>query len=340
MNSVQKFSATSPTRVDLAGGTLDLWPLSALISDAKTVNAAIDCFTYCEFSKNQSASKFEIKVTSPDFEKTFVFQNYEEIEKDQDSLLSLIKQSFNLVEDKSLLEGLWVLDSQSPAGSGLGGSSSLLVSILKVIFQVLEMEPSENEYIEMAKNIESKVLNAPAGIQDYFSPLKPGINVVNFVSSGYKRHILEEDVLQFWQDRLSIVDSQIKHHSGMNNWEVLKSAVDGHEVVLEALQKLAVIASDVEDAIMNFDVDLLASCFDRELKERRVISKDFISKKLSALLQSILAFPQVKAAKVCGAGGGGCALLLHEPSEKENLGLELTEAGYSVLPFKLHGGEQ
>ena len=34
--------ATAPTRIDLAGGTVDLWPLYLFHPDAVTVNAAID----------------------------------------------------------------------------------------------------------------------------------------------------------------------------------------------------------------------------------------------------------------------------------------------------------
>ena len=37
--------ARSPSRIDLAGGTLDLWPLYLLIDEAATVNLAIDLYT-------------------------------------------------------------------------------------------------------------------------------------------------------------------------------------------------------------------------------------------------------------------------------------------------------
>ncbi|MFN9067897.1 MAG: galactokinase, partial [Bdellovibrionales bacterium] len=43
---MKKIEIKSPTRVDLAGGTLDLWPLYQFIGGAKTVNVAIDIYTY------------------------------------------------------------------------------------------------------------------------------------------------------------------------------------------------------------------------------------------------------------------------------------------------------
>src|SRR3954452_9368221 len=43
-----KITAQSPCRVDLAGGTLDIWPLYLFHPHAVTVNIAVDRYTSCE----------------------------------------------------------------------------------------------------------------------------------------------------------------------------------------------------------------------------------------------------------------------------------------------------
>ena len=50
-----KITAQSPCRVDLAGGTLDIWPLYLFHDNAVTVNFAVDRYTSCELiTRNDS----------------------------------------------------------------------------------------------------------------------------------------------------------------------------------------------------------------------------------------------------------------------------------------------
>ena len=50
-----KIHAQSPCRVDLAGGTLDIWPLYLFHDHAVTLNFAVDRYTSCEIvTRNDS----------------------------------------------------------------------------------------------------------------------------------------------------------------------------------------------------------------------------------------------------------------------------------------------
>jgi len=42
-----RISSSAPTRIDLAGGTLDIWPLYLFHDDAQTLNAAITLRAEC-----------------------------------------------------------------------------------------------------------------------------------------------------------------------------------------------------------------------------------------------------------------------------------------------------
>src|SRR5207244_3866140 len=46
--SPRTVEATAPTRIDLAGGTLDIWPLYLFHHGAQTINAAISLRAWCE----------------------------------------------------------------------------------------------------------------------------------------------------------------------------------------------------------------------------------------------------------------------------------------------------
>ncbi len=325
--------AKSCTRVDFAGGTLDLWPLYRLIPECKTVNASINCFTSVSFEKTKN---LEISVISPDFAEEFSFANFDDFLKANDGKLSILQHATSIVKDKNLLIGKWVIKSESPAGSGLGGSSSLLISMLKVILKVegKEGEVDETKLIQIARDIESTVLKTPAGIQDYFSPVKKGLNVISYEPMGFKRDSLDS-VGAFWKERVLIVDSKIKHHSGFNNWQILKSFIENDEKVVLAMNDIARISVATAKALEDKDPVELAKCFQSELEARKAVSVEYISKDLASFITKLNEIKEVKSLKVCGAGGGGCLIILFEPESKDLLLANLNERGVKVLPFEL-----
>ena len=73
---MKKIKAKSPTRVDLAGGTLDLWPLYLFHKDAVTINLAIDIFTFAELTPRKD-KKIILKSQDTNSEKTY--QNINEL---------------------------------------------------------------------------------------------------------------------------------------------------------------------------------------------------------------------------------------------------------------------
>lgn len=325
------FTAQSATRVDLAGGTLDLWPLSVLVKEAATLNSSIDCYTKASFSINK---KMTVQVKSPDFSEEFEFDSVKSFLAKADNKLSLLQAAFSSLDHPEKALGEWKLVSESPAGSGLGGSSSLLISILKVMEMIEEKASSEERLVEKARNIETKVLKTPAGIQDYFSPVKKGLNFISYESTGFKRELMSE-AFDFLNPQITIVDSQIKHHSGMNNWDILKKFIDGDEKVMGALTEIAQITHDLKSALNSKNIDQVVTCFDRELEARKNVSESYINSDLKSFLNKLKKHSSVKALKVCGAGGGGCVLLLHKPEDKESLRSDLEKDGVSVLPFSL-----
>jgi D-glycero-alpha-D-manno-heptose-7-phosphate kinase len=310
---------------------LDLWPLAALIPGASTVNASIDCYTKASFHKSELMT---VKVKSPDFESSFSFSGLEDFLQTEDSKTSLLKEAFSVLKNPELGVGEWILESESPAGSGLGGSSSLLISILKVLFELEEVSWTEKTIIESAKNIETRVLKTPAGIQDYFSPVQEGINQITYLEKGFKRAEIS-DHFEYWSQSLSLVDSKIKHHSGMNNWEILKDFIDGDARVSEALKNIAEVSKETVIALKNKDIKSLKGCFDKELSARKNVSTSYINEELQTFLNKLSELPGVQALKVCGAGGGGCVLILHSPENREHVHEELKNKGFSLLPFKL-----
>ena len=53
----------TPTRIDLAGGTIDIWPLYLLHPGASTVNVAIDLYARCRIETGGSGYTIESRDT-------------------------------------------------------------------------------------------------------------------------------------------------------------------------------------------------------------------------------------------------------------------------------------
>src|SRR5689334_25219514 len=82
-----KITAQSPCRVDLAGGTLDIWPLYLYHANAVTVNFAVDRYTSCELSTRADS---RIALRSRDLGREEVFPDLEALQSARKQRLPLL----------------------------------------------------------------------------------------------------------------------------------------------------------------------------------------------------------------------------------------------------------
>ncbi|MCS6838526.1 MAG: hypothetical protein NZ480_06725, partial [Bdellovibrionaceae bacterium] len=156
----------SPTRIDLVGGTLDLWPIYTFLKGAWTWNVAIDIFSSCTL-KPRTDSQVHIQWESAP---CVVFKNVHDLLNTSDQRLLLLKEVVGFFSPSSGFE--LSVQSESPVGAGLGGSSSLLVTLLKTFYQWLKPKGMEqwgvHEWVRIAHNLEARILGTPTGTQDYY----------------------------------------------------------------------------------------------------------------------------------------------------------------------------
>ena len=116
-----KIHAQSPCRVDLAGGTLDIWPLYLFHENAVTVNFAVDRYTSCDIITRDDR---KIIIRSADQNAEEVFDNFEALRSAKKSKLPLLAYIVRFFRPEM---GLSFHQSEAPAGAGISGSSSLLI---------------------------------------------------------------------------------------------------------------------------------------------------------------------------------------------------------------------
>ena len=318
----------SPTRVDLAGGTLDLWPLYNFVNEAQTVNVAIDIWTTARIETRSDKS---IELQSDDLNLNVKYKDLAEALNDRDPRMELLRAQLRYWKPVSGFS--LKTSSQSPVGGGLGGSSSLTISLLKA-FEQLTREQFRDSHarVNVAHNLEASVLNTPTGTQDYYPADSGGLCILSYDMNGIQHQTLSVEGTPFAEQFLLVYTGKA-HHSGLNNFEVMTRAVQKDTQTLKALFDLKEISSEMARACQDRDWKQLPSLFQREYKARIQLAPAFSSPEIEKLAEVSLKAGAL-AVKICGAGGGGCVLVWCSPGTREGVGQACQKAGFQVLSAK------
>lgn len=316
----------SPTRVDLAGGTLDCWPLYLFLNDPVTINVAIDIFTYADLKELEGT---EVVLDSVDLNAKKSYANLAAALKDEDPAFELVRAHLRFWKPSRGFK--LSTRSESPVGGGLGGSSSLCISLLKA-FSAWTKKPLEPyEMVRIASHLEAQVLLKPTGTQDYFPPIFGGLNYITYGVRGPQVEAKPIDRSLF-DDRFLLVYTGRSHHSGINNWQVIKSWLDEDQRTRKVLAKLAAVSADMKEALNANRLADLPALFHREYEARTEISAGFSSPEIRRLNE--LAASVGANAKICGAGGGGCVLIWCQDRQAKQARDLCAKEGFTVLPTR------
>jgi len=332
----QKFEVLSPSRVDLAGGTLDLWPLYCLTGAAKTINLAISLHAVAAFEVG-SASEFSLELTSQSGE---TFRWHADATAAQIAKLPLsVKFPAWVITEYLRQKPLppcsvrIALRSQVPLKSGLGGSSALCVAItrgLGRIFGDFVDQGWQWEMLSWVKDVEASYLKTPTGTQDYLASLFGGlkcyvsrVGAIDCVPYG-------SGVFEALAERIVVLFSGEQHESGLSNWEIYKGAIEGNRDVHRGLENIRQIAETLDAELRgHISWKHIGKCLSEEWAARRdAFHVD--TPRLEEMLQ-FLHKKKVFGAKVCGAAQGGSILALVEPAQKAELVKACEEVGIQVL---------
>ena len=308
----------SPCRVDISGGTLDIWPLYSILDvDCYTINFAIDIFTSVTLTSN--SNKFSIEIQN----KTLEFESIESFLMLDDIRVKIFQKVIEYFKPKDFFR--LKINSDSPIGGGLGASSSLLVSMIECMEELTEKYFDIYNKIEFSKNIESHILQKPTGTQDYFAPiLKNGFFIISYTKEGITFERIK--IPKIIKDML-LVYTGVSHNSGLNNWSLIKKVMDGCEDTKKNLEELAEVSKDLNLVLKKQSssdfFDLLKKEFDLRIK----LSEDFSSKEILEI-KNIVDDYRDSAVKICGAGGGGCVCIFspHIEEIKKRLNFKILNA--------------
>jgi len=317
--------SSAPTRIDLAGGTLDIWPLHLFFDNPPTLNAAIDLYATVELTPRKDK---RIVLRSLDLKLEDSFASLNALSENHP--LQLLTRTVKFYAPKSGLE--ISTNCQAPQGSGIGGSSALNIALHGALNKFVGAKYNKQEMIEIARNIETQVIRVPAGCQDYFPAMYGGVRSVNPGFNGIDTETLPVKPRELTRHVILCYTGKPRN-SGINNWEVTKKALDGDKKVIRHLSTIRDCAVAMNQLLKRGNISGMASIFNKEWKARKQLAPTISTPQMEKLIQSALKKGAL-AAKVCGAGGGGCVAFIVPPKKKQSITDELNSRGGKVLPFQ------
>ena len=337
-------------RADLAGGTLDIWPLYLALENCKTVQFSIPFYIQIQLTVSQNSPSVCIHLQ----DEIFSSKNIDEFLSLQDQKLRLIQSILKYTRPSKGIE-LKVF-SDSPLGAGLGASSCFCVCLLRCLEQVFQLEYPDILYL--CRDLEAQALKASTGVQDYIIPLQTVSQIQfpkNFVTEnsmkgwpesivGMKLNPLDSlplpfnskkkvifsdsfiNIIHFLAGGLKIetldlpkelitqhllfVDSSISHQSEAQNSMMIQEAMKNPHQFKECRDIALKMTSSCRDKKFDQWPDL----FEQEYQFRKSLN-GYIHEDIEPIKSYLIQEGKAQAIKVMGAGGGG--LLLVWTSDKK-----------------------
>ena len=321
--------ASAPTRIDLAGGTLDIWPLYLFHEGAQTLNAAISLRASCDV---RSRADRRLVIISEDSAQRVEVDHWTELRDNHDlRLLGRLLHYFQA-------EGLELTTrSESPLGAGIAGSSALNIAVCGALNAWSGGHRTADEIFQIAMNVEAQAIDVPTGAQDYRPAYFGGVSAVELGVNGVRRVAINirPDELQ---QRIALAYTNASRNSGINNWEVTKRHIDGDREVQQRFARIRDIAESMRTALEHGDWPAVGQHVADEWNNRKGLAPGVTTPAIDAMLAAARR-AGAWSGKVCGAGGGGCLFCISPPEAVPAVARALAAEGAQVLDFHVeHDG--
>jgi D-glycero-alpha-D-manno-heptose-7-phosphate kinase len=318
----------APTRVDLAGGTIDIWPLYLFHPGAATVNFAISLRAHCRIETRDDG---RIVLESRDRKVAFDTELAAIEDLAREERLELISKLVHFFKPTTGFH--LIANSEAPAGAGLGGSSALAIACIGALNRLVGNRYDERKFIVIAANIETTVIRVPAGFQDYYPAHYGAASCIHFRPDRIEREALSIDETEL-EKRLVICYTGEPRLSGTNNWDITKRHIDGDAELFGLFEGIRDTAIRMRGALLANDWNEVSSTMRAAYPNRQRLAPGVTTAQMQRLIESALA-NGAEAAKVCGAGGGGCIAFLCAEGRKADVERTLNgQEGAEVLDWK------
>lgn len=331
--------ARAPLRLGLAGGGTDVSPYCDRYGGL-VLNATIDKYAY---STIVPAADAKVRFVATDRQEEWQGQADSRLEPD--GLLDLHKGVYNrIVRDFNEGEPLpltLTTYTDAPPGSGLGSSSTLVVSMVKAFVEWLNLPLGEYDIARLAYDIERVDVGLSGGRQDQYAATFGGFNFMEFHAE--ERVVVNPLRIKNWiiselEASLLLFFSGISRESAHIIDEQKKNVESNHAAAIEATHALKEEAIQMKEGLLKGDfntlVDSMRSGWEAKKRLAKCITNPHIEHAYELAMEA-----GMRAGKISGAGGGGFMIMLLDPARRMEVkrALEQIEGRIYTCHFTKYG---
>jgi D-glycero-alpha-D-manno-heptose-7-phosphate kinase len=298
------YRSKAPLRIGLAGGGTDVSPYSDKFGGA-ILNATISLFAYANIEPLEE-KKIIVQALDRKEKQEFDFQE----ELPIDGTLDLLKGVYNRIQkDYGMPEAGFRLSTfvDAPAGSGLGTSSTLVVTIIGAFVEWLKLPLGDYDIAHYAYQIERNDLQLSGGKQDQYAAMFGGVNFMEFYEDDkvivnplrikpQYLHELENNLILYFtstsRESAAIIDEQVKNVNSKN------------EKSIEAMHQLKEQARRMKEALLMGKLDQFGEILDFGFMQKRRMANNISNTRIEEIYEAAKR-SGATGGKISGAGGGG-----------------------------------
>ncbi len=324
-----KVRSKAPLRLGLAGGGTDVSPYCDNHGGA-VLNVTIDMFARCMITDGVSDLEFISEDYDINLKCDLGLQKL-----DGELLLhkAVYNKIFSRYLDSNYIPLKIVTNCDAPPGSGLGSSSTIVVSMIKAYAEFFNLVINEYELAELAFEIERIDCGLHGGYQDQYSAAFGGVNFIEFHVNRkcivHRLRIkdstlneLEESIVLFFTGISRSSEKIIDHQ---------RSAIK-NEHRLSALHDVKKYAEVIKESLLTGDLENFYIQQNKSWNAKKATSK-YISNDYIEKINKNLINIGVKGLKISGAGGGGFMMIFIDPSIRKNVNNLLKQYDGEVFSF-------
>ena len=331
-----RIRSRAPLRLGLAGGGTDVSPYCDEFGGA-ILNATIDHYAYatieplkndtvqCVSNDQGCASEYRaIPVLNPDGNLDLLKHVY-----------NFAVRKFNAGEPISLRLTTRV---DVPSGSGLGGSSTLVVAVLRAFAEWLNYPLDDYDLAQSAYAIEREDAALKGGRQDQYAAAFGGFNFMEFGQNGrvlVNPLRIKESVVSELEASILLFYTGASRASAEIIAEQSNNVAIGNTAAVEAMHQIKQEAFRMKESLLRGDFELLHDVLRSSWEAKKRMASQIVNERIEEMYASALD-AGAYCARISGAGGGGFMIFLVDPMRKSHVAEILQNRANGGVAYTCH----
>ena len=322
----------SPLRLGLGGGGTDMESFYNLHGGA-VLNATINLYACCTLKPKNNG---KIKFIASDLQENFECEITPYIEPT--GTLKIHKAVYNHIvknyNNNKPIDHEVITYCDVPAGSGLGSSSTLVVSIIKAYAELLSLPFGDYDISHLAYEIERIDLGMKGGKQDHYAATFGGFNFMEFYKND--RTVINPLRVRRWiiselEQSLILFNTGTSRESSNIIAEQSAKISQNSQKTIDAMLQIKQEAVNIKEYLLKGNFELIAESIQKGWIAKKQASDSISNANIDKIYDRVMNAGAM-AGKISGAGGGGFFMFLTRPSKRMEVLRLLSKETGQVYP--------